>query len=43
MDAERRMTLEGSLDNPQIQRVLVYAVKSYDNPGIRRLSVFIYS
>ncbi len=36
MDAERRMTLEGSLDNPQIQRVLVYAVKSYDNPGIRR-------
>lgn len=36
MDAERRMTLEGSLDDPQIQRVLVYAMKSYDNPGIRR-------
>lgn len=36
MDAERRVTLEGSLDDPQIQQVLVYAVKSYDNPGIRR-------
>jgi HEAT repeat protein len=36
MDAERRVTLEGSLDDPRIQQVLVYAVKSYDNPGIRR-------
>ncbi len=36
MDAERRFTLEGSLDDPRIQQVLVYAVKSYDNPGIRR-------
>jgi hypothetical protein len=36
MDAERRVTLEGSLDDPNIQRVLVYAVKNYDNPGIRR-------
>lgn len=36
MDAERRVTLEGSLDDPNIQEVLVYAVKSYDNPGIRR-------
>jgi hypothetical protein len=36
MDAERRVTLQGSLDDPTIQRVLVYAVKSYDNPGIRR-------
>jgi hypothetical protein len=36
MDAERRVTLEGSLDDPQIQKVLVYAMKSYDNPGIRR-------
>jgi hypothetical protein len=36
MDAERRVTLEGSLDDPNIQQVLVYAVKSYDNPGIRR-------
>jgi hypothetical protein len=35
LDAERRVTLEGSLDDPQIQQVLVYAVKSYDNPGIR--------
>ena len=35
LDAERRVTLEGSLDNPKIQQVLVYAVKSYDNPGIR--------
>jgi hypothetical protein len=36
LDAERRVTLEGSLDDPKIQQVLVYAVKSYDNPGIRR-------
>lgn len=36
MDAERRVTLEGSLDNPRIRQVLVYAVKSYDNAGIRR-------
>ena len=36
MDAERRVTLEGSLDDPRIQQVLVYAVKSYDNAGIRR-------
>jgi hypothetical protein len=36
MDAERRVTLEGSLDDPKIQQVLVYAVKNYDNPGIRR-------
>ncbi len=36
LDAERRVTLEGSLDDPKIQQVLLYAVKSYDNPGIRR-------
>ncbi len=36
LDAERRVTLEGSLDNPQIRKLLVDAVKSYDNPGIRR-------
>lgn len=36
MDAERRVTLEGSLDDPKIQQVLVYAIKNYDNPGIRR-------
>jgi hypothetical protein len=36
MDAQRRFTLEGSLDDPRIQQLLVYAVKSYDNAGIRR-------
>lgn len=36
LDAERRVTLEGSLDDPRIQRLLVYAVKDYENPGIRR-------
>jgi hypothetical protein len=36
LDAERRMTLEGSLDDPRIQQVLLYAVRNYNNPGIRR-------
>jgi hypothetical protein len=36
MDAARRVTLEGSLDDPKIQQVLVYAMKSYRNAGIRR-------
>ena len=36
MDAQRRFTLEGSLDDPRIQQLLVDAVKSYDNAGIRR-------
>jgi len=36
LDAERRITMEGSLDDPRIREVLVNAVKSYDNPGIRR-------
>ena len=36
MDAQRHFTLEGSLDDPHIQQLLVYAVKSYDNAGIRR-------
>jgi len=36
MDAQRRVTLEGSLDDPRIQQLLVEAVKSYDNAGIRR-------
>jgi len=36
MDAERRVTLEGSLEDPKIQQVLVYAMKNYGNPGIRR-------
>jgi hypothetical protein len=36
MDAQRRVTLEGSLDDPHIQQLLVNALKSYDNAGIRR-------
>jgi len=35
MDAERRLILEGSVDDPRIQQVLLYAVKNYENPGIR--------
>jgi HEAT repeat protein len=35
LNAEKRVTMEGSLDDPRIRQVLVYAVKSYDNPGIR--------
>lgn len=35
LNAERRVTMEGSLDDPRIRQVLVYAVKSYSNPGIR--------
>ncbi|HUI43578.1 MAG TPA: HEAT repeat domain-containing protein [Terriglobia bacterium] len=35
LNAEKRVTMEGSLDDPHIRQVLVYAVKSYDNPGIR--------
>ena len=36
LDAERRVTLEGSMDDPRIRKVLVDTMKSYDNPGIRR-------
>ena len=36
LDAERRVVLEGSFDDPRIREVLLYAVKNYDNPGIRR-------
>lgn len=39
LDAERRMTLQGSLDDPRIRQVLVDAVKGYDNAGIRRESL----
>jgi hypothetical protein len=35
LNAEKRVTMEGSLDNPHIRDVMVYALKSYDNPGIR--------
>jgi hypothetical protein len=36
LDAERRVTLEGSLDDPRIRQILVDTMKGYDNPGIRR-------
>jgi hypothetical protein len=36
VNAERRMTLEGSLDDPHIRELLVNTVKGYENPGIRR-------
>lgn len=39
LNAERQMTLEGSLDDPRIRQVLVDAVKGYDNPGIRHDSM----
>jgi hypothetical protein len=35
LNAEHRVTLEGSLDDPHIRQILVDAVKSYNNPGIR--------
>ncbi len=43
LDAERRLTLEGSLDDARIQQVLLYAMKSYDNPGIRRDTLEVLS
>ncbi len=36
LSAERRLKLEGSIDDPHIQRLLLSAVKGYQNPGIRR-------
>jgi hypothetical protein len=36
VNAERRVTVEGSLDDPRIRQLLVNTVKGYDNPGIRR-------
>ena len=39
VDAERRMTLQGSLDDPRIRKVLEDALKGYSNPGIRRDSL----
>jgi len=36
LDANRQVTLEGSIEDPNIQALLQYAMKSYDNPGIRR-------
>lgn len=39
VNAERQMTIEGSLDDPRIRQVLIDAVTGYDNPGIRRDSM----
>lgn len=36
LNAERRVTLEGSLDDPRIQQLLLDALRGYQNPGIRR-------
>jgi hypothetical protein len=36
VNAERRVILEGSLDDPRIRELLVNAVKGYENAGIRR-------
>jgi hypothetical protein len=35
LNAEHHVTLDGSLDDPRIRQILVDAVKSYDNAGIR--------
>jgi HEAT repeats/Putative zinc-finger len=35
LNAEKRVTVEGSLDDPQVRQVLIYTLRSYDNPGIR--------
>jgi hypothetical protein len=35
LNAQHHVTLEGSLDDPRIRQILVDAVKSYDNAGIR--------
>lgn len=35
VNAEHHVTLEGSLENPRIRQILLDAMRSYDNPGIR--------
>jgi hypothetical protein len=35
LNAEHHVTLEGSLDDPRIRKILVDALKNYDNAGIR--------
>lgn len=35
VNAERQVTLQGSLDDPRIQQLLLATIKSNDNPGIR--------
>ncbi len=39
VDAEQRLDLRGTVDDPGIQRLLIYTVKNYENPGIRRESL----
>lgn len=36
LEAQRQLTLEGSFDDPRIREVLLYALRDYDNAGIRR-------
>ncbi len=36
LGTQRQVTLTGSLDDPQIRRVLLHTVRNYNNPGIRR-------
>jgi HEAT repeat protein len=43
VNAERQMTLQGSLDNPRIRQVLIDAMTGYDNPGIRHDSMEVLS
>lgn len=43
LDAERRVTLSGSLDDPRIREILVRTVKSYDNAGIRHETLNVLS
>ena len=43
VNAERQMTLEGSLDNPRSRQVLIDAMTGYDNPGIRHDSMEVLS
>lgn len=35
LNAEHHVTLDGSIDDPRIRQILIDAVKSYDNAGIR--------
>lgn len=39
LDTEQRLALEGTLDDPQIQRILIYTVRNNENPGIRHESL----
>ncbi len=38
-DAARRVTLDGTPEDPAIQRVLLFAVRNYENSGVRLESV----